>query len=75
MAKVIKKTAPKPAAVTPAPAPAPEKKTRNRKAVLVKVTASWLREHIGADTQIGVSRKELTKLLTKENDPLAALGL
>lgn len=48
----------------PAPAPA-DKKTRDRQTVLLKVTASKLKELIGADTEIGVSRKELTNLLTK----------
>jgi len=66
---VIKKTAPAPAVA--------EKKTRNRPAVLLKVTASKLRELIGADTPIGVSRKELTILLTKaqSRDVLAEAGL
>ena len=54
-----------------------EKKTRNRETVLIKVTASKLRELIGADTVIGVSRKELRILLTKASttDVLAEAGL
>jgi hypothetical protein len=68
---VIKKT-------TPAtPAPVAEKKTRIKQSVLLKVTASKLRELIGADTEIGVSRKELNALVTKGATAaaLAAAGL
>ena len=68
MAKpVIKKSA----------APATEKKTRLRQTVLLKVTATKLKELIGADTEIGVSRKELTALLSKgaTANALAAAGL
>jgi hypothetical protein len=74
MAKpVIKKSsAPK----TEAPAPV-AKKTRDRQTVLLKVTASKLKELIGADTEIGVSRKELNQLITKGAGAaaLAAAGL
>ena len=54
-----------------------EKKTRNRQAVLVKVSATKLKDLIGADTLIGVSRKELTALLTKKAsvDVLAEAGI
>lgn len=66
----------KAASKTAKPAPA-EKKTRERKNVLVKVTASKLKELIGADTEIGVSRKELTAFLTKKStvDVLAEAGV
>ena len=73
MAKpVIKKSvtaAPK-AVVAEAP------KTRNRQTVLIKVTASKLHDLIG-DQEIGVSRKELTKLITAGATAatLAAAGL
>lgn len=69
----IKKSAPKAAPkTTEAVAP----KTRNRQAVLVKVTASKLHDLIG-DQEIGVSRKELTALVTKGATAgvLAAAGL
>lgn len=66
MAKpVIKKSAESKAPKAPAPAPVAEKATRNRPAVLVQVTASYLRDKIGADTKIGVSRKQLTAILAK----------
>lgn len=68
MAKpVIKKSAP---VVT-------EKKTRNRESVLLKVTPSKLRELIGADTEIGVSRKELKAIVlkAKSKSVLAEAGL
>jgi hypothetical protein len=64
-------------ASTPAsPAPA-TRKTRERKTVLVKVTATKLKELLGADVEIGVSRKELTALLTKKTsvDVLADAGI
>lgn len=50
---------------------------RNRGAVLIKVTATKLRDLIGADTEIGVSRKELKVLLlkSKASDVLAEAGL
>jgi len=77
MAKpVIKKsTAPKTAQA--APSAPPVTKTRSRETVLVKVTASKLRELIGAETEIGVSRKELNALVTKgaAAAALAAAGL
>ena len=47
-----------------AAAPVAAKATRNRNAVLVKLTASKLHDLIG-DEPIGVSRKELTALVTK----------
>lgn len=67
---VVKKTAP---VITPE---ASVPKTRNRQAVLVKLTASKLHDLIG-DQPIGVSRKELTALITKAStaDVLAAAGL
>ena len=58
----IKKSAP--AKATPTAAPV-AKKTRVRETVLLKVTATKLKELIGADTEIGVSRKELNALVTK----------
>ena len=67
---VIKKSAPVAKPVT-------EKKTRNRETVLLKVTASKLKDLIGPDTEIGVSRKELKNLLLKKQSEgvLAAAGL
>ncbi len=61
---------------TPAAAPV-AKKTRDRQTVLVKVSATKLKDLIGADTLIGVSRKELTQLLTKKAsvDVLAEAGI
>ena len=60
MAKpVIKKSAP-----APAPTAATTRKTRERQTVLIKVTASKLKDLIGADTEIGVSRKELNAIIT-----------
>lgn len=75
MAKPEIKAASKTAKTAPA-ATAPAK-TRERKNVLVKVTASKLKELIGADTPIGVSRKELTAHLTKKStvDVLAEAGV
>jgi hypothetical protein len=71
MAKTTPKTAPKKSAAREfaaqdavSAAPAPAKATRNRQAVLVKLTASKLHDLIG-DQPIGVSRKELTALVTK----------
>lgn len=56
---VVKKTVTAPAAEAPAPAP----RKVNRPSVLIKKTAAELRDLIGADTAIGVSRKELSKLI------------
>lgn len=62
---------------TPAAASVAKKATRERKTVLVKVSATWLKDKIGADTPIGVSRKELTQLLTKSavGDVLTEAGI
>lgn len=60
MAKPVIKKSSAPKIEAPA-----EKKTRNRETVLIKVTASKLKDLIGVDTEIGVSRKELNALVTK----------
>lgn len=44
-----------------------EKRTVNRESVLIKKTAAELRDLIGADTPIGVSRRELKAVLLKQN--------
>jgi hypothetical protein len=75
MAKpVIKKETKTPAAT---PVASAAKKPRDRQTVLVKVSATKLKDLIGADTLIGVSRKELTQLLTKKAsaDVLAEAGI
>lgn len=61
---IEKSSTPKTATTAPV-AVAVEKKTRSRATVLIKVTASKLKELIGADTEIGVSRKELNAIVTK----------
>lgn len=74
--KQMAKPAIKKEAKTPTITPA-AKQTRNRPTVLVKVSATKLKDLIGADTLIGVSRKELTALLTKKTsaDVLADAGI
>ena len=71
----IKKSAPK-VAPKVAPSAPVEKKTRERQTVLLKVTASKLHDLIG-DQEIGVSRKELSNLITKgaRDAALKAAGL
>ena len=74
MSKSNSKKTTVPKIVPAAPAPAVK---RSRESVLLKVTASKLRDLIGADTEIGVSRKELNALVTKQaaKSALAAAGL
>jgi hypothetical protein len=70
---VIRSSAPKSASA----APAPQKATRTRESVLLKVTPEKLASLIGKDTEIGVSRKELTNLISEKSrkTALAEAGL
>lgn len=67
MAKTaVKKTKSAPKIEAQAPAAPIKTKTRDRKSVFVYLTASELRDRIGADVRIGISRKELTAIILKE---------
>jgi hypothetical protein len=83
MAKTTNKTTPttkrpQPPVPTPESAPAKVRKERKeRKSVFVIKTASELRDMIGADTPIGVSRTDLTNIVlaARKEELLAGTGL
>lgn len=65
MAKpTIKKTAPKPVAKTEAPAEAPAKKSKGL--TLIHKTPTELKDLVGADVPVAVSKSFLVKLIQKQ---------